>query len=354
MNGSKPEFEVPGRLVIQSVEVMTGMDFHRKCWVLLLTVPGWTSVTDVTVTATGTFKQTLVLFRPFYPFLAVFSYGGERIISSPRDSPVILIWKATTGTPIRGPVSFGNGPTSIRLSHDGMRLFACPGGVQSEVVTMWDIESGLATCLKLGSYDSHALAFSHDGNKVFTHSDQPRVRDLVTGNIITSDAAHKGGAHLASFSSNGDQIISVGATDGRVIIWDTDFAEKTLKVTANHDLKHSGVIESLAYSHNTSRFVLGLSDGKILLMDSAMGNLVSCFPRHRDRVSSVAFSPDGQLIVSCSFDRRIWVWNTLTGLPFAGPLEGHMDNVRTVLFSPDGKKILSTSDDGSVRVWTLQ
>lgn len=104
-------------------------------------------------------------------------------------SLVMLIWKATTGTPIGKPASFREDPTSIWLSHDGMWLFYCPGGTQSQVVMMWDIGSGLATHLKLRSHDVQALAFLYHGNNIFTHSDQACIWDLITGNIITSDTA---------------------------------------------------------------------------------------------------------------------------------------------------------------------
>jgi WD40 repeat protein len=70
-----------------------------------------------------------------------------------------------------------------------------------------------------------------------------------------------------------------------------------------------------------------------------------------DNVHSVAFSPDGQHIVSSSGDGTIRVWNAMTGETAAGPFTGHTDHVRSVAFSPDGQHIVSGSDDGTIRVW---
>ena len=110
---------------------------------------------------------------------------------------------------------------------------------------------------------------------------------------------------------------------------------------------------------------------------------------------SVAFSPDGQRIVSGSDDKTVRVWDAATGQPIgaaadrphrhgvtvwrsaptagasspaattrrcgcgtrtpasrsAQPLTGHTDAVFSVAFSPDGKRIVSGSGDKTVRVW---
>ena len=71
---------------------------------------------------------------------------------------------------------------------------------------------------------------------------------------------------------------------------------------------------------------------------------------HTYWVNSVAFSPDGQHIVSGSSDRTIRVWNAVTGETSAGPFTGHTHPVSSVAFSPDGQHIVSGSYDGTIRV----
>jgi WD40 repeat protein len=70
---------------------------------------------------------------------------------------------------------------------------------------------------------------------------------------------------------------------------------------------------------------------------------------HDDRVRSVAFSPDGNYVVSASDDGTARVWETATGNEIARMT--HDDWVRSVAFSPDGNYVVSGSDDGTARVW---
>ncbi len=73
---------------------------------------------------------------------------------------------------------------------------------------------------------------------------------------------------------------------------------------------------------------------------------------HKSPVSSVAFSPDGQTIVSGSSDGTVWLWD-LEGKPI-GHFIGHEAPVCSVAFSPDGETIVSGSRDKTVRLWNLK
>ena len=69
-----------------------------------------------------------------------------------------------------------------------------------------------------------------------------------------------------------------------------------------------------------------------------------------ESVYCIAFSPDGNRIVSGSDDRSVRVWNAKTGEQLR-KLRGHTNRVTSVAFSADGKRVVSGSDDKSARVW---
>jgi WD40 repeat protein len=67
-------------------------------------------------------------------------------------------------------------------------------------------------------------------------------------------------------------------------------------------------------------------------------------------VQSIAFSPDGQTLVSCSADKTIKLWNVNTG-ECLRTLLGHTTVIRSVAITPDGTYIASGSQDETIRFW---
>jgi len=70
-------------------------------------------------------------------------------------------------------------------------------------------------------------------------------------------------------------------------------------------------------------------------------------------VNGVAFSRDGEQLVSAGGDGTVKIWNSRTGEPIRIIPKAHTDSVVSVAFHPDGKHVASRGADLWVKVWDL-
>src|SRR5439155_5165029 len=66
---------------------------------------------------------------------------------------------------------------------------------------------------------------------------------------------------------------------------------------------------------------------------------------------AVAFSPNGQLIATASYDKTVKLWKRDGTL--LKTFYGHKNQVNAVAFSPDGTTLASASHDKTVHLWNL-
>ena len=96
--------------------------------------------------------------------------------------------------------------------------------------------------------------------------------------------------------------------------------------------------------------MLASGGGYIHFWDTNTGSHLRYIPAGGN-TDSIAFSPDGQTLVSGG-GFRVHLWDVRTGNNFR-TLEGHTYFVFSVAFSPDGNTIASGSWDGTVLLWEL-
>jgi WD40 repeat protein len=99
--------------------------------------------------------------------------------------------------------------------------------------------------------------------------------------------------------TNGQTLISVGPD---IRFWDVRTRRETNKLSPR-----AGGGGCIALSRDGRRFAAGASDGRITIWDVASHQEVATLEGHKESVTQLAFTPDGDHLVSVSKDQlRVW------------------------------------------------
>ena len=116
-------------------------------------------------------------------------------------------------------------------------------------------------------------------------------------------------------------------------------------------LLHTGFIQSVAFSPDSTMFASGSTDGTVKFWDAGTLSDIATLEAG-SRVRSVVFSPDGEILASGMENGEVKLWDverrTLT-TTFEGD-----KFVYSVAFSPDGKTLAAGLRGGTVRLWDLE
>jgi WD40 repeat protein len=281
---------------------------------------------------------------------------------------------------------------AVAYSPDGRSLAS---GSEDGAVKIWDLAAaeerfvirGHPDLGEAGPFKSGAvlaLAFSPDGAILASGSADATVRlwDTASGRDRATLAGHSGGVSGVAFAPDGETLASAGG-DGIVRLWDpaTGRERSTMTGPTSAGYRAAVPIGSLAFSHGGATIAAGRQDGSILLLDVPAGTLraslvsdedkrgiarveeyyrrqvVFKLIEHRNRVSSVAFSPDDRTLASSALDKLVRLWD-VNGKEVRTSLRGDsssptLQGPTAVVFTRDGKSLIAGGGDGVVRSWDV-
>jgi len=220
--------------------------------------------------------------------------------------------------------------------------------------------AALASTTDAFSAPATSLAFSPDGSVIASASGQNvTLLSAATGNE-TGSFSFDGERALAVDFQPGGSLLAVGTgipgEKGGVYMVDWLRGKRVGPVATNVD-----VVTSIAFSPDGELLAVASADksARVFRVEDYGGKLVSVFALngHSAAVQALAFSPDGQTLVTASVDRSLKVWSAADG-KLIRSFGQHTDAVQALAFRPlvpdrpDAPPYCASGgDDRTVRVW---
>lgn len=316
---------------------------------------------------------------------ALFLPGDSLVVSACTDGRM-FIWQLADTTPRRELNGHRQGVVSLRVSPDRQWLLSAS---QDNTAVLWTLSGDSVRTFRTHKSFLNLAIFSPDSKAILTisgerflaQSDNRAILwDLATGAervSVRQDAP----LLWADFNPRSDQFVVAGA-ENYATIYDTlgkkigasirhlstvsraVFSPDGKKIASVSMDKSVIISDSLGFNNNTiyghTDGVLSVcfsADGKALLTGSAdhsfqiwsVADRASLLKeiRHYTPVISLAFSHDGQLMLSCAQkEKRAILWNAINGESRYTPFNS--GDLIAAWFSSDGKTVTTAANDGTI------
>ncbi len=266
----------------------------------------------------------------------------------------LRLWEVATGqllwqTPKREDVKLHG----VAFSPDGKRVAVAGDGYAAVI---YDAATGQEQ-LALTDHKSavYAVAFSPDGTKVATASWEGlcRIFDAYSGALLAALPGGSAPLYDVAFSPDGTQLAAAGG-DGLVRVWNTADGQQIYSLDSREGNPQAAGealgqdLLAVAFSPDGKTVAAGGNARTILTWSLADGQLTAVQrDAHFDVVRDLAYSPHGEWLASAGWDVTTKIWPAALGTAWR-TLTGHTDKVTAVAFRPDGKQLATGSTDGNV------
>lgn len=286
-----------------------------------------------------------------------YSQDGELLASGGEDNTVRL-WNVQTGQEIGTPL-LGHTDWVLSVAFNPNGAILASTGVDESVI-FWNTESGerLST-LETGHRDYvRSIAFSPDGRFFATGSFDQTIRlwNAQTGDQIGSAlSAHQAAIWSVAFSPDSSQLASASA-DASIIVWNMESshplgttlptqADAVLTVTYSPDQTHFATAGGNISGSN--------SDNSIYIWNN-QGQLTATLKGHNRYITSLAFSPNGEILASASADGTVQLWDMTSNQHVQTLQLPNRSDFVPIAFSPDSKLLAAGAADGSISLWDVE
>jgi len=273
-------------------------------------------------------------------------HNSGEILSVSLSGEIFYLDPSNPSTPkkvLRGH----NQNISALTYHNGSNAFF--SGSTEGLILRWDAESGQATYLNGANHTNQILRLLVQGDSLVSLSKDDTVRITPIGTLQYGAGLSTVGSavDLAVGNNSAKGLIVVAVRDGLVMFRDGKNVGKT---------EVPFIPSSVAISVDGSLVAVGGEDHTLYLFSVSSSALTqtAALKRHKEKISRVAFSPDGKFLAAGDSNREIIIWDLASKSVKIDGWVWHTATVTDLAWSPDSLRVASASVDGHVYIWNVE
>jgi len=271
-----------------------------------------------------------------------FSPKGSCVATASHDNTSRL-WCARTGEPLGPPMRHEGKINFVAFNPDG-NLVAT--GSSDKTARLWDVHSGMQFGAPM-AHDGEVtyLAFHANGKLLATISADGQIWNVLTQKSIFFVPCP---CTSIAFSPDGNSFAT------------TSFEIATLRRTLSGEVLGESMvhpfIQKIGFSPDGCQFatmnssMIRSQSGSLRFWDTKTGAPLGQVVL--DDLHSFTFSPDGNLLVTCSGNTARF-WDARTYRSLGAPIVHENSLALLALFSPDSSELAIQSTDSKIQLWNL-
>jgi WD40 repeat protein/serine/threonine protein kinase len=276
------------------------------------------------------------------------------------ESGKVQIRDIHTGHPVRTLPAHNLLMGSVAFHPDGRQLAAVASAhatVKNKrpgLMFVWDVATGQELHRwPLGDHVTRVV-YSPDGKSfALAFSTLVYVCDAATGQLqhqltVPASALGKHGGfavaiHDLAFRPDGQRLAA--ACGLKILVWDTATGELLHEMAG-----HTDRIWNISYRSDGRWLASAGNDSTARVWDTNTGRMLYYWQHHAGSVGSVCFHPHTSRLASGGFDNTVQLYDADTGANHM-LLRGHTSAIHRLVFHPDGARLASGSSDATIRIW---
>jgi len=271
--------------------------------------------------------------------------GKREFYSSGYDKKV-LKWNLDSKDQNIQVVYSGSEIIEILAVSPDAEWLACGGN--NSVIRMIPIKGNSTIQYELKGHTSSvkSLVFSYDGKYLYSASLDGKVLKWdLAARTSESENPELVRINYIDISSNGHYLAGI-SDDGKALIWNTSVRTDIFRIPVEAPGKN---VKTVRFKPGENTIAVGYTDGYVELWDISTRQKISAIKAHSADVNDIRFNTSLSQMATASNDKLLKLWDTndLTTPPITFDDNGMDGKVMVIEFSPDGQLIISGTWDDS-------